>query len=495
MRKVSPIFGRSLGLVCALLLAACGQDKDTALTVLVIGAPASPFQKGVRLSPAARLIRQATAEGLVGFDEQGQIVPGLADRWIVTDDGLSYIFRLRDGAWADGNEFDAKEVVSALRQATTALRGTPLARDLSMIDEIRSMTGRVIEIRLAAPVPNLLQLLAQPELGLTRRGQGTGPMRLRRDGDVAVLSALPPESRGLPADEKWSDVAGTVRLIALPAAAAVERFQDGDADVLLGGRFEDFPLARSIGLLRPAVLPDPVQGLFGLAVMNDEGFLSAPENREVLALAMDREALIAPLGVSGWAATTRLVAAGVADDPGTIGERWAELPMEERRAQAAARVTRWRRAQPGADVPVRLRVGFPKGSGADLLFERVRADFGAVGIVAERVGPDDEADLRLLDAVARYPRVGWFLNQLGCVPRRGLCSFAADRLALQAQQASDPVVRAGLLSDAEAELTKANVFIPFGAPIRWSLVRGRVGGFATNRWAVHPLMPMAMRPK
>lgn len=495
MRKMRPIFGRSLGLAGVLLLAACGQGKDTALTVVAIGTPDSPFQKGVRLSPAARLVRQATVEGLIGFDEQGQIVPALADRWIVTDDGLSYIFRLRDGTWPDGGQLNAKEVVAALREAMNALRGTSLARDIAVIDEVRPMTGRVIEIRLVAPVPDLLQLLAQPELGLARGGQGTGPMRLRREGDVAVLSPLPPERRGLPAAEGWSDTVQTVRLVALPAAEAVQRFQDGDTDVLLGGRFEDFPLARSIGLLRPAVLPDPVQGLFGLAVMNDEGFLAAPENREALALAIDREALIAPLGVSGWAATTRLVAAGVADDPGVIGERWFGLSMEERRAQAAARVTRWRRAQPGVDVPVRLRVGFPNGVGADLLFERVRADFEAIGIMAERVGPDDEADLRLLDAVARYPRVGWFLNQLGCGPQRGLCSAAADRLAGQAQHATDPAIRAGLLGDAEAELTRANVFIPFGAPIRWSLVRGRVNGFATNRWAVHPLMPMAMRPK
>ena len=48
---------------------------------------------------------------------------------------------------------------------------------------------------------------------------------------------------------------------------------------------------------------------------------------------------------------------------------------------------------------------------------------------------------------------------------------------------------------AEAELTKANVFVPFGAPIRWSLVRGEAAGFAVNRWNIHPLMPMAMRPK
>ena len=42
------------------------------------------------------------------------------------------------------------------------------------------MTDRVIEIRLMAPRPNLLQLLAQPEFALVRDGQGSGPFQLGR---------------------------------------------------------------------------------------------------------------------------------------------------------------------------------------------------------------------------------------------------------------------------------------------------------------------------
>jgi peptide/nickel transport system substrate-binding protein/oligopeptide transport system substrate-binding protein len=323
-------------------------------------------------------------------------------------------------------------------------------------------------------------------------------MRLRRDRDVALLTAIPPENRGLPAIEGWSRQVRPVRLIALPAEAAVARFNSGEADILLGGRIEDFPLARSVGLIRGTIQMDPVMGLFGLIVTSEAsssgGFLAAPENREALAMAVDRDALIEPFGLGGWTATTRLVAPGVADDPGTIGERWAGSSMNERRALAAARVNRWRQTQPGA-VPVRLRIALPRGPGGDRLFARLQEDFKAIGVLAARVGQDDAADLRLVDAVARYPRVGWFLNQLSCAAQRGLCSDAADRIAAQAQRANDPAVRAGLLSDAETALTRANVFIPFGAPIRWSLKRGDASGFAANRWNIHPLMPMAMRPK
>jgi peptide/nickel transport system substrate-binding protein/oligopeptide transport system substrate-binding protein len=285
-----------------------------------------------------------------------------------------------------------------------------------------------------------------------------------------------------------------VRLIAFPAEVAIDRFNSGEADILLGGRIEDFPLARSVGLIRGTIQFDPVMGVFGLCVLNDDGFLAKPENREALAMAIDRDTLLDRFGLGGWVPTTRLVAPGVADDPGTIGERWMGMSLDQRRAQATARVRTWRQAQQGTQ-PLVLRISLPQGQGSAILFERLQADFKAIGIDARLVGPDDEADLRLLDAVARYPRPGWFLNQLSCTAQRGLCSAEADRSAGQALRAIDPALHAELLAEAETELTKANVFIPFGAPIRWSLVRGEASGFAANRWNIHPLLPMALRPK
>ena len=65
----------------------------------------------------------------------------------------------------------------------------------------------------------------------------------------------------------------------------------------------------------------------------------------------------------------------------------------------------------------------------------------------------------------------------------------------EADKSGDPAERAALVTEAEAELTSANVFIPFGSPIRWSLVRGSVNGFEPNTWGWHPLMPLAWLPK
>ena len=474
--------GNSLLIALAAVLAGCGGGRDNVVPVAVIGNLAGKGE-------AAQLVRASSAEGLVGFDEQGRVIPALADRWIVTDDGASYIFRLRDGKWPDGSAITGESARTALAQALAAQRGAALGIDLGAIAEVRAMAGRVLELRLARPEPDLLQLLAQPELGLMRRGKGAGPMRGAWQNGWVALKPIAPEDRGMPQEEGWSERARTVELHGLSAANAIARFDEGSMALVLGGRIEDFPRVDIAGLSRGAIRFDQVLGLFGLAVAHGDGFLGEPANREAIAMAIDREGLIAAFGLGNWTATTRLVSPGVEGDSGAVGERWAGLDLPARQAEAARRVGGWR----GTIAP--LRIALPAGPGGDLLFKRISTDLAAIGLKTERAAPGAPADLRLVDQVARYPRAAWFLDQLGCASVKGLCDAAADSLMARARAEPDPAARAELLVDAEAQLTRANAFIPFGTPIRWSLVSGGVTGFAVNRWGVHPLMPLAMRPK
>lgn len=472
-------------------LSACGGEADRPVAVAVIGDPGAPFVTGPRLPAAAQLVRSATSEGLVGFDEQGRVIPALADRWIVTDDGLSFIFRLRDGSWADGSPITGDSARTALLRAIAAVRDTPLGLDLGVIADVRAMAGRVIEIRLNQQAPDMLQLLAQSELGLLHRGRGAGPMKLTRDGDAVLLNPIAPEDRGLPPEEDWAERARRLRLAAMPAKVAIAQFNSGKIDIVLGGRFEDFPRIDASGVSRGAIRLDPVAGLFGLVVTARGGFLSLPENREALSMALDREALGTTLAIGGWTATTRIVNPGLEGDNGTVVERWPGRSIEERRAQAAVRIARWK-ADHGA---VNLTLALPSGPGGNQLFTRLAADFKAIGVTVRRVGADANADLRLIDTVARYPRADWFLNQFACAGRRAICSVTADNLMEKAHGEPDPAKRAELYAQAEAQLTIANGYLPLGVPIRWSLVSGKGTGFAPNRWNIHPLMPLALRPR
>jgi len=491
---------RSLLTACALVVplatGGCLGSDDRPLEVVAIGDPGATFVSGAQLPLAAQSLRAATTEGLVAFDEQGRVVPALADRWIVTDDGLSYIFRLRDGTWPDGTSIQAESARAALLQAIRGQAGQPLGADLDAIEEVRAMAGRVIEIRLSRQMPDLLQLLAQPELGVPYGGRGAGPMKARRETDKelqlsgVLLQAIAPEDRGLPPQENWSKQVRPLRLSAAPAARAIELFNQGKVDLVLGGGFADFPRLDIAGIGRSSIRLDPVAGLFGLAVVHGDGFLSKPENREAIAMAVDRDAMIGAFNIGGWTATTRVLNPGLEGDNGTVGERWAGRSIDERRAVAAARIAQWK----AAHGPVTLRAALPAGPGSDLLFERLSADLKAAGLDVQRVGVNADADLRLIDRTARYDRPGWFFNQLSCANAHALCSVTADKLVADAQAQPDMTKRAELYAQAEAQLTTENTYIPFGVPIRWSLV-GVTSGFAPNRWGVHPLMPLAFIPK
>lgn len=438
---------------------------------------------------AALTIRSATVEGLVGLDEQGRVVPALADRWIVTDDGQSYIFRLRDGTWADGTPLTGETARAALRQSLAGLKGSALAHDFAAVDEVRAMAGRVVEIRLARPVPEFLQLLAQPELGLARRGRGTGPMAQRREGQVSVLTPISPEKRGLPAVKDWTAQVRPVRLSTATAKQALDRFEEDSRVVVLGGTFVHWPALADARVPRGAVRLDPVVGLFGLAPVHADGFLGEAENREAVAMAIDREALAQALQAPGWAGTTRIVSPATEDASTLVAERWTGLSRAQRQAAAAARVARWR-ARHGDFT---LRLALPRGLGVDVLFARLSADLAAAGFKVQRVGEGDAADLRLVDTVARYSRAGWFFTQLSCAADRKVCSASADASYAAAATLGDPAVRDRQIAQAEAELMAANTFIPLGPPLRWSLAASGTVGFSTNRWGVHPLPPLAVR--
>ena len=88
----------------------------------------------------------------------------------------------------------------------------------------------------------------------------------------------------------------------------------------------------------------------------------------------------------------------------------------------------------------------------------------------------------------------WFLNQFNCSFANGPCSREADELVARSINQADPAAEAAMLAEAERILTAANIYIPLGAPIRWSQVRGGVDGFTENSWALHPLFPLSRAP-
>lgn len=465
---------RGWALAGVLLLAGCGGAESGPIEVTAIGGP--PRIANPNLEPidaATAFAMQGAAQGLVRFDASGEIEPALAQRWIVSDDGRRYIFRLSRAEWPGGGRVTAEQVAARLRAAASPASRNPLKPLLGAIDEIIAVS-EVIEISLVSPRQNFLQLLAQPEMAVVRTGHGTGPYRAEARGDGAVVLTLPPPPQDAEEEPETAPPQVVVRGGRAPLAIAL--YAERETDLVVGGTVGDLPLARAAQPPAGQLVFDPVAGLFGLSFASAEGPLARPEVRQALGMAIDRPALLAALRVPGLQVQEGFFPSGT-EGLAPILPAWAQMPLPERRTLARSALA----AEPQR---LRVRVAMPDGPGYRIVFAHLARDWAAIGVAAERVRPADAADLRLIDSVAPAALASWYLRHFACNASR-ICDPAADEMLAAARIAPDAANRRALLREADRIITTATPFIPLGSPVRWSLVSPRLTGFRPNRFARH----------
>ncbi|HEU0066148.1 MAG TPA: ABC transporter substrate-binding protein [Sphingomonas sp.] len=454
-------------MLAALMASGCNRRPDVGpVLVSAIGKTPAIIDTSRRpADTASRVFADATAQGLVRFDAVGQIEPGLAQRWTVIDDGMSYIFRLREAQWADGSPVTAEQVVAALKRQVRAASRNPLAPFLTAVDEIVVMTPQVIEVRLSSPRPDLLKLFAQPELALVRPGTrvGSGPMKVVERGVSPLLRPVADLGRAEPDDRREALPEDDVRLIGESAARAIARFAMGKLDLIVGGTFADWPIMKLAKFAPANIRIDPAAGLFGLAVVDRSGFLSDATHRLAVARAIDRVAVTAAV-TPDWEPADRI------------------LPESLDSAAPPARLDAPAPARGWAPGSVMLRIAMPQSPGATLVFGQVAASLRRIGVVAQRVPIDSPADLKLIDAVAPYDSARWYLAT-ACQP----CGAQAQAALEDARLAPTRVTRAAAIARADRALANDIAFIPIARPLRWSVVSLRLRAWQPNTRAWHPL--------
>ena len=500
MSRLSTLKALSSATAVALLLSAttgCRKNAEGVTNVVVIGAtqPELGEPLGIPANEGESVLRAATAQGLVRFDATGQIEPGLAERWNVSNDGLSYIFRLGNGAWPDGRKIMARDIARLIERQLKA-PGDNMTRDaLGAVNEVVAMTDRVIELRLRVPRSNLLTLLAQPEFALIREGLGTGPFKVREPkvkpppGEASPIALR----RSLPGVDGEESEREDVTLLAMPAAQAIAAFRDERAALVLGGTVGDLPLVGGAKLPRGALRFDPVAGLFGLAPARLDGPAANPQLRRLLSQALDRQALIAALGVPGLDPRATLLQDGLAGigtlpQPAWLGQpvvaRRPALIAEARRLLPTPKATTAAPAPP--PEPRRLLIGLPDGPGGEIILMRLNADWGPLGFEVERAERGARADLTWIDAVAPSDSPAWFLRRFRCAIAP-VCTAQADVLLEQVRDVPIAAQGNALIGQAARLMDADQLFIAVAAPVRWSLVARTVPGFVENRYARHPL--------
>ena len=133
-------------------------------------------------------------EGLMAEDAKADAIPGQAESWDISEDGLVYTFHLRDGIqWSDGEPVTAADFEFAFRRlfnpATASdyaylqfpIKGGSEIADGSMPVDfadfgVKAIDDKTLEITLEGPTPYFLQALthytAYPRAQARHRGKG-----------------------------------------------------------------------------------------------------------------------------------------------------------------------------------------------------------------------------------------------------------------------------------------------------------------------------------
>ncbi|WP_420012456.1 ABC transporter substrate-binding protein [Tateyamaria sp.] len=236
-------------------------------------------------------------EGLTRFTGDGAIVPGLAESWEISDDGLTYTFTLREGVtFHDGTTMDADDVKFSLDRILAEDSANAQKALYAAISGVTVDDPQTVTITLSEPNGNMLFNLAwgdavivAPESieDIKQTPIGTGPFKfdLWNQGDRIEMSSYDGYWGNAPALDK-----ATFKFISDPTAAFAAVMAE-DVDV-----FSGFPAPENLPQLeadpRFQVLVGSTEGETILSTNNKQAPFDDLRVRQALAHAIDRQAII-----------------------------------------------------------------------------------------------------------------------------------------------------------------------------------------------------------
>ncbi len=454
-------------------------------------------------------------EGLVTFDAKGQVAPGVASGWEVTNQGQRFIFSIRPGArWSNGDRITPEDFVRAwrlaldplsaavtggllkdIKNAEAVMKGKLPARELGV--EARA-DGKLV-VDLENPAPWLPEILAHPVSYPLHPSLGEDIQMDPVNGAFELDEWIPRSRIRLLRNAMFhgvSDVAMDVveyYPIEEPATE-LARYRAGELDIT-----ETIPAGRYKWLrdnLAEDLRTSPYMGSFWLGLnLNHSVLGGSTQLRLALALAIDRETLVrVALGageVTGWGLVP----------PGIVGYEPQTLFMADASQEAREEEARRLLAVSGYDggrMPV-LEIRYNTSG----LHRRIAVTVSAMwkqvlGISSELINEEWKVFVnnRRLGVNTEVFRGGWiadysdpssFLNLFVTGDELNSTFYADvtfDNLMEQASLASGSE-RMGVLQQAERRLLDNVPIIPLYYYVSRHLVRPGINGFMDNLNDIH----------
>ncbi|WP_238884882.1 peptide ABC transporter substrate-binding protein [Clostridium sp. YIM B02551] len=181
--QLKRVFATSLAVALSLsVLAGCGKKEDASANVPQVikynlGADPKTLDPALNSAVDGAIVLVNTFEGLMKLDEKDKPIPGVAEKYDVSADGLTYTFHLRDSKWSDGSAVTAKDFEYAWLRALDPATAAEYAYQMYYIKNgeafntgkakkedvgVKAIDDKTLEVKLEKPTSYFLSLMAFP---------------------------------------------------------------------------------------------------------------------------------------------------------------------------------------------------------------------------------------------------------------------------------------------------------------------------------------------
>ncbi|MBV8167154.1 MAG: peptide ABC transporter substrate-binding protein [Alphaproteobacteria bacterium] len=472
-------------------------------------------------------------EGLVHYGPAGEPVPGVAERWTLSDDGLTYTFALRaDAKWSNGDPVTADDFVYALRRAVAPATASRYAFILFPIVNAEEIAGgkldptqlgigapdaRTVVLRLKAPTPYFLGLLTHHMAFPVHRGtierfgeRWTRPGNLVGNGAYRLAKWVPQSEITLVRNEHyWAASSVKLDRVVFVATedrgAELRRYRAGEIDVANEVPIDQIDwIARN---LKADWRAAPYLGTYYYGFnLQQPPFKDAPKLRKALALAVDRETLTARITRAGEKPAYGWVPPSIGNQYVTQQVDWAALPQRERNALAQKL---YAEAGYGPDKPLRFELLYNTSENHRRIAIAIAGMWKQV-LGAEVTLRNEEWKVYLASRASKsfhMLRLAWigdyndantflelFKSDIGDQNAEGYNNPRYDDLMKRAERTIDLPARARLMEEAERIALDDLPIIPIYHYVSKRLVKPYVIGWVDNITDVHPSRYLSVTP-
>ena len=297
-------------------------------------------------------------EPLLLIDENNEVIPGQAESYTVSDDGLVWTFTMRDGLkWSDGSDLTAKDFEYSFKRLAAPDTAAPYAEtvvgmidgyadatgnpdaggnmttepDFDALNVVASEDGKTLTVTLSYPCAYFDKLAAfaamSPVQQATVEANGdawcTAPDTYVCNGPYYISDWLPSERIVLTKNPNyvggWDSskiVSDTITLLLLEDSSAVyAAYNSGEAQLV-----KDVPTDEIPSLTKAEdggdFYVDTILGTYYLSLNDQKEPFTDPNVRKALSLAIDRDYVANTIMQGTYTPAYNLVGPGIVDESG-----------------------------------------------------------------------------------------------------------------------------------------------------------------------------------